>query len=109
MKGMELPINMIVVVLIAVLVLTAVGVFLSQQFGGGASGIELENAFGQGCQQLRTLYNCDRQASFRIASYTPQGYAAGSGADFFGDICRLKGIPDHELCAVTCGCARTTV
>ena len=107
-KGMELPINMIVVVLIAVLVLVTVGAFLAGQLGGGVGQIGLEQAFGEGCQKLRSVYNCARDATVTITSYTPQGRPAGSGADFFNDICTAKGFGvDRELCAVQCGCART--
>ena len=58
-KGMELPINMIVVVLIAVLVLTTVGIFLTRQLGGGASTIDWQQKWGQACTQLRFQFNCN--------------------------------------------------
>jgi hypothetical protein len=105
MKGMELPINMIVVVLIAVLVLVTVSTFLAGQLGGGGGAIELERAFSEGCQKLRSQYNCNTGANIRIMSYTLPGYAAGSGSTFFGtpSICSQKGYTDTE-CARMCGC-----
>jgi hypothetical protein len=105
MKGMELPINMIVVILIAVLVLVTVGAFLASQMSN-TSSFGLEQAFGEGCQKLRSVYNCDLNAHVSIKSYTPPGRLAGSGSDFFADICSAKGFEAGSECAIACGCPR---
>lgn len=58
MKGMELPINMIVVVAIAVLVLVVTAGFFGGFLTGNINSIELEQAYNSACSQLRNTKNC---------------------------------------------------
>ncbi len=104
-KGMELPINMIVVVLIAVLVLVTIGAFLAGQLGSGQGSIKLEQAFGEGCQKLRSSWNC-ADLNFEV-SYQKQGSASLTTP--FSEICQLKGLTtaisnDPGTCVKACGC-----
>ena len=98
-KGMELPINMIVVVLIAVLVLTTVGIFLTRQLGGGASNIDYQAMWGKACTQLRF------QASCNIANLGALLDANGVPVTF-NDVC-AKAVGaglTPEQCIRQCGC-----
>ena len=92
---MELPINMIVVVLIAVLVLTTVGIFLTQQLGGGTGAINYQEAWGKTCTQLRFQYSCN-----------PGLVPVGENGLTFEQLCNkiFPGI-DSNVCAKQCGCA----
>ena len=103
---MELPINMIVVVLIAVLVLVTVSVFLVGQLGGGTGAINLESAFTKGCSQLTNpvLQNCDPNTAFTVNGYTAPGKTPGTPANFFTEICPAKGYGTPTVCARACGC-----
>ena len=58
-KGLELPINMLVIIAIAVLILVVVALFFTGTFGSGIDTITFEPAFQQACNNWRTLYNCD--------------------------------------------------
>ncbi len=105
MKGMELPINMIVVVLIAVLVLVTVSTFLAGQLGGGTGSINLEGVFSAECNKLRTFHNC-ADTNFVVTGYTAPGKTAGTPT-YFSELCTLKGYSPAE-CLIACGCKTTT-
>lgn len=110
MKGLELPINMIVVVAIAVLVLVVVAAFFAGQIGGGTNSINVENAFTQGCTKLRSLYNCDPAtiSSINVLNFAPPGQPVlTTGYPFStasNGICSLKGYINDQECARACGC-----
>lgn len=58
MKGISLPINVIVVVATAVLVLIVVAAFFATSTGEGQLQFRRQQALDSACQNLRTLYNC---------------------------------------------------
>ncbi|MBI4163127.1 MAG: hypothetical protein HY513_05575 [Candidatus Aenigmarchaeota archaeon] len=110
MRGLELPINIIVIIAIAVLVLTVIAAFFTGALGGGTNAIATEQAFQKGCQLLRTVQACD---SGRIEFVTIAGYRAsqnGITADATSPgvpmltVCTLKGASDASTCAQLCGC-----
>jgi len=111
-----MPINMIVVVAIAVLVLVVVAGFFAGWFTSGVGGMNLEQAFTKGCNQLRTIYNCnsDNIGDIKV-QYQQSGESEPSPYDF-GGICNLKlgtatkitnsnDADSPETCAKQCGCA----
>ena len=108
-KGMELPINMIVVIAIAVLVLVVVAAFFAGRLGAGTNDIALESAFNNGCTTLRAVYNCDytRAGDVKVRNYAPPGQTAPTEGWAFGgsggSICDRKGLADPQ-CAIACGC-----
>lgn len=107
MKGMELPINMIIIIAIAMLILVVVGAYFSGAFGGTSNAISLENAFSQACSQLVSAYNCDTQYMGTIkVNYKPSGSATALSKSLT-DLCILKGVDMTTLitCARLCGCA----
>ncbi|HLC67598.1 MAG TPA: hypothetical protein VJI12_01825 [archaeon] len=97
-KGMELPINMIVVVLIAVLVLTTVGIFLTRQLGGGASNIDYQQLWGQACTKLRFQNNC-------VASNFDITDNNGNPTTFSVVCQKAVGLTEVTPCARQCGCS----
>lgn len=101
MKGMELPVNMIVIVMVAVLVILAVAFYFTQQSGRGVSAIDLEKAYQQGCIVLKApAFACDHNKINTV----PTGYSAGGTAYSLGNVCALRGIRDSVSCAKSCGC-----
>ncbi len=99
MKGMEMPINMIVVIAIAVLVLVVVAAFFAGRLGSGTASIELEGAFSQGCNTLRTIENC-ASTGFTVIGFKLPGESVDAT---FDQLCRAKGY-DTEQCKRACGC-----
>ena len=58
MKGISLPINVIVVVATAVLVLIVVAAFFATSTGEGQLQFRRQQALDSACQNLKSLYNC---------------------------------------------------
>ncbi len=108
MRGMELPINMIVIIAVAVLVLTVIAAFFTGALGQGVNTIAVENAFQKGCQLAKTVYNCNTN-SFPVSGYRPTASNSiqedPTGSVSFSVICNLKGAADQTTCLRLCGCA----
>ena len=103
MKGISLPVNAIVIIAIAILVLAVVAAFFTGVLGGGIATISLEQAFTKGCDSLSRGYNCDVSAisdEIKILNYPTEGQDAS-----FSQICRAKLYSTDEACAVACGCS----
>ncbi len=111
-KGLELPINMIVVIAIAVLVLVVVAAFFAGRLGGGSDEIALNAAFNNGCNTLRFAEQCNPSniGNVKVRGYAPPGVDASQYTDgwpFFGGtdgICQRKGYSTESQCARVCGC-----
>ncbi|HLC51328.1 MAG TPA: hypothetical protein VJH90_03055 [archaeon] len=66
-KGLELPVNMLVVIAIAVIVLLGVVALYLVGFGGPASGITLQSITTNACQDLLRAGTCsDANAVFSV-------------------------------------------
>ena len=102
-KGLELPVNMIVVVTVAVLVLVVVAAFLITNFSNNAGIIDLNSALASGCSNLRAFYGCspDGVGQVMISQYKEPGTNKQCN---LGNICAKSGITDSKLCAKYCGC-----
>lgn len=59
MRGMSLPINTIVILAIAALVLVVVAALFTGVLVPGGQGLKLADAIRDGCSKFRTIYNCD--------------------------------------------------
>jgi hypothetical protein len=106
MKGIELPVNAIVIVAVAILVLAVIAAFFVGALGTNMAGINLEQAFTKGCEALIRAYNCDEN---KISDGTIKvlGYPNPEDTDTtFYSLCLQKGY-SASTCAVACGC--TTV
>lgn len=103
MKGMELPVSMIVVIAVAVLVLVAVIAFFVSGFSNSSNSISQEQAFVTGCNNLRSIYSCnpDSVNSVSIPGYKPSG---SSSNGCLAQLCSIKGARDTIKCAQLCGC-----
>ena len=98
-KGMELPINMIVIIALAVLILVIITAFTTSQVGSGVGSIGLESAFAQSCTIYRNN-GCTGSMSDAAYSKDVQGLKKGMK---LSEMCTQKGIAP-EKCAESCGC-----
>lgn|SRR3989338_10079147 len=91
-KGMELPVNIIIFIAVAVLILASMGAF----FLGFFSDDSLDNnkLFAQGCSSLRAFHSCDHNEINRISMENTN----------FGYVCARSGYTDTATCAKACGC-----
>ncbi|MBU3904561.1 MAG: hypothetical protein KJ906_00220 [Nanoarchaeota archaeon] len=58
MKGSSLPINMLIILLIAIVVLIASLAMFTNVFGQSSSGLQLDAAKNSGCQKFISLNGC---------------------------------------------------
>ena len=107
LKGISLPIEMMVIIAIAVLVLVVVGAFF---IGGvGKLGtVDDISAFGQGCQQWKAV-GCSNQANqIFIKGYDPTGTeitSTNTAGDTLQTACeRLSKLDSASSCKKACGC-----
>ena len=105
MKGVSLPINTIVIVAIAVLVLMVIGGFFAVNVGSGVNAIELNSAISSACNTFVVAYNCDiSQIHFATAQFKKSGDSTETsiGLDELCDQANLG----NDICIVTkCGCS----
>ncbi len=104
MKGLELPVNIIVIIAIAVLVMVAIGAFFVSGFWKGVSSIDETAAFSAGCGNLRNIYECKASNvnNVVLAGYSPSGTT--NAKCNLGYLCAKKGASDVVQCAKLCGC-----
>src|SRR3989338_4007236 len=102
MKGLELPINMIVIVAIAVLVLVVVAAFFAGQLSGGINTIGASAAYG--CDSLQV-------SNIKIIGYNPYNVPVTAGTQYVGETlltaCQQnfkQSSMDNTACARACGC-----
>jgi hypothetical protein len=113
MKGSTLPINTIIIVAIAVLVLLVIGGFFSLNVGEGINTIELNGAISKACSVLTTTYNCDSsKLNQATANFREPGKSESSSVPLGGtsdipktSLCGYAGLTDITQCLVRCGCA----
>ncbi len=122
MKGMDLPINMIVIVAVAVLVLVVTAGFFGGFFARGIGDIDFNKAFDGACNQLRASYNCDPERIGDVSVlYQPPGVSDPRSSFTLGELCVQKlgqgdvkkgvsvgsgrGNLQATACVRSCGCA----
>jgi hypothetical protein len=112
MKGLSLPIETIVIVLVAVLVLMIIAAFFSGWFGSSAIQMQRETALSNACQQFKTIYNCNPDdIGENVIKYTDIGKPE---EDYSVErLCLLLGIAtgsdiEDNACLRKCGCVVST-
>jgi hypothetical protein len=101
MKGVELPINTIVIVLIAIAVLLAIIILFFNVYNPGSKGISLEVAKDNACQMLVSL-GCQNPANIVIKDFdadTDKNFDQGSGT---GSCVNDAGANDNLLMLCKC-------
>ena len=110
MKGIELPMNTIVIIVIVVLVLTVIGYFFYSSTTGPLSRAEAESIFTQGCS---TLCKGPEQSAYFLSHISDEDHT-----DFytqFANACIVLGHatdPEHNVeqakaCMAACGSCDT--
>ena len=106
MKGLSLPINTIVIILIAFLVLLVVAALFSGMFSDTEIKMKRQSAINQACQELRSLYGCDK-AKMSSVTVKHQDIGDKSPKDYsLARLCDLMGY-DEDKCYKTCGCTES--
>ena len=98
MKGIELPINILVIIAMAVMVLLGLVAIYMGGFGGGAGQIQLNNAKTEACQELIRAGQCGN------ASYTSNINVTGFDANKDGSLNPGTGDNLKTLCVNWYGC-----
>ena len=103
MKGISLPVNTIVIIAIAILVLSVLAAFFTGFISGGIITLSLEQAFTKGCDAFMRGYGCDNTDD--VESVTVPGYPTKDDLDTtLQDVCADKGLLTNDACARACGC-----
>jgi hypothetical protein len=126
MKGIELPINVLIIVAIAIIVLIAVVAMFYTPVNSGGNVVSLDVAKSQACRSLVLGYNCKDSlgttpasaatlTSIRVDNFDADGKdGANSPNDNLKYLCIVKyGIgtiatftdTDASNCRKVCGCA----
>jgi hypothetical protein len=119
-KGLELPINMIVIIALAVFILVVIVAFATSQIGGGVSSISLEASFSKACTAYRNDGCPNAGQSMSGPGQGQQGATTTSAGlidvkykqDVQGwgtgktlrEICTQKGLTTDFQCRQACGC-----
>ena len=100
MKGISLPLNTIVILIIAMLILVVVGAFFTSHFWGSNVDMILSDK----CTDFVMLYNCDEtKYDTNLFSVQLPGDSAAKSHSL-KDICDAAGANTKELCLKKCGC-----
>jgi hypothetical protein len=103
MKGIELPINVLVIVSIAVIVLLGLVVLYFIGFNPFSGSITLTSLKNIGCSNFTLSYNCGNSA---IKTTTGIILPVNTyGIATLSDLCTQKfGAPTESQCRTVCGC-----
>lgn len=113
MKGLSLPINTIVIVAIAVLVLVVIAGFFGGFFSLNVLLIQREDALSKACQQWKTMYNCDYDYIDDAQALHKEPGEASERLYSVEELCKILELstdqPSEEdnPCLRKCGCAVT--
>lgn len=111
MKGISLPINMIVIIALAVIVLLAVTAAFMGGFGPGTKTISHQQAWYIGCNMAKLrgcsteLFNTGSGKIITIPNYDPDG--DGSDNNILDACSKAIGVNDTDECRQVC-CELTT-
>ena len=108
MKAMSLPINMIVIIALAVIVLLGVSAFFMGSFGPGSQSVSATNAWNAGCGMAK-MRGCDTALFGTTNGLTITGYKDSNGNIYtLNEACNaVYGTTDATACQNYC-CGTTT-
>lgn len=108
MKGIELPINVLIIVVIAIIVLIALVSMFYNPVNVGGSVVGLDNAKSQACRSLSVGYGCDKNADLddiMVYDFDANGDGNMDSEDTLMALCEDKyAIGDESACRQLCGC-----
>ena len=107
---MSLPVNVIVILALATLVLGGVAFFFQDAARQGGSAVSIERAYADGCNVLRYVQRCSSgPENVHIRGFDPDGTAGTDGATL-ARACELKfgwqkdDSTKRPTCKTSCGC-----
>ncbi len=108
MKGMQLPINLVVITAVVVMVLVTILFFFTSSSGKGVSDVEARKIFFEACSQLE----CNTPKDVCLEIYRQFPDHESSFYDRFYSSCQTLyggGASNAVLCFASCGgCAKLT-
>jgi len=105
MKGISLPTEVVVVVVLAVVVLIAILALFTGVFNPSVQGISLEAAKNLACQSLLST-GCDSSTNIRIENFDANKDGKLDAADTLAELCKnyYSKTTDAD-CQQFCGCS----
>ncbi|MBN2095425.1 MAG: hypothetical protein JW727_05230 [Candidatus Aenigmarchaeota archaeon] len=102
-KGVELPVNSVIVIALAIFVLLMMAAFFSGA-GKNIDKTQLQTASSEACSILSTVYNCD---SSKVGDATAR---VGNQQVSLRDICNQMGISplDNNACVKVCAVCQSS-
>jgi hypothetical protein len=109
MKGISLPVNVIVIVVVGVLVMVVIAAYFVRSTSSGFTAIELQNAKNNACSILRTSYNCNAITDTNLRAVGAK-VNENVGTMTLQQICENldvggEGEEFRRRCAGQCGCS----
>ncbi len=115
MKGLELPINVLIIIALAVIVLIAIVAFFYPSFFSGSQTVSLESAKTQACRSLVAI-GCTSSVGVGVIKFDADmngviydtSSAALAGGDTLFELCtnylQISGATADADCRALCGC-----
>ena len=85
LKGIELPVNAVIIIALAIFVLLMLAAFFGKS-SGDLTSTQITAAFNQGCSQLSSSYSCDYQKVGEIKT----SLVIDGQAKTLLDVCRMS-------------------
>jgi hypothetical protein len=84
-KGIELPVNSVIIISLAIFVLLMLAAFFGNS-GSELDQIRINTAFNQGCSQLSTSYHCDHE---KVSEVKTSLIVSGEAKNLL-EVCRMS-------------------
>jgi hypothetical protein len=84
-KGIELPVNSVIVIALAIFVLLMIAAFFGKS-GSEIDKTQVNTAFNQGCSQLSSSYSCDHERMSEVKT----SLVVNGQAKTLLDVCRMS-------------------
>lgn len=98
MKGLHLPSNTVIILIVAVMVIIAMAGFFTMQSFGAISEAESKKHFALACNKLRYQYDCDLEQLKKVS-------IKSDGKEYYlYKLCMDRGLSHEGACAQLCGC-----
>jgi len=105
MKGLELPTNTMIVIILALLVLVALIMFFMGTFNPVKEGMSVSSVKSSACQLWTSTGCIGEAASIKTSDYDSNGDGT-QGNDYLQDLCDnyYSCNRDNQCCKDVCGC-----
>jgi hypothetical protein len=104
MKAVSLPINILVIIAIAVIVLLGLIAMYFTGFGPFTTAVSLEGVKNEACRELVQQYRCDRDLDDILTDNFDVAGDGDSANDNLESLCSIHFNLDAAGCKQMCGC-----